>query len=238
MTEAPSIAIAAPMTADEVRLELLAQVLILGVGYVEALRRVEAMTLADGVKLPAPSTLRGWAEKAKKGEGKDRIRRRWEEAQSRRRKDAEVVKRAEAIRLVLNERLSRKAVGERLGVHPWTVTRWLTEPDAIEALMGEARVSAMMGALSLDDDIAKLRQYADAAEAEGELGLAASIRGKAADIEVKRLNGAAKVIVENTVQVANVNAPAGGEALAQVGRLLQQVVGPQALDVEEVEGGE
>lgn len=241
MTDAPPIAIAAPMTADEVRLELLAQVLILGVACTVAHQRVSEMTLAEGVDLPTVRQVRRMVASARRTGEAAKVRRQWEKVQARRRKDAEGVKRAEAIRLVLNERLSRKEVGERLGVHPWTVTRWLSEPEAMQALHTEARISTMLGALSLDDHIAWFCRLADEAEAKQEPGLALAARKAAADIEVKRLNGAAKVIVENTVQVANVNAGAAPRPmLEQVQGILAQVAGVEApaLDVEEVEGGE
>ncbi|MCA9547080.1 MAG: helix-turn-helix domain-containing protein, partial [Myxococcales bacterium] len=155
MTEAPPIAIVQPMTADEVRLELLAQVLILGVAVAEARRRVEVMTLGDGVMVPTLAQCYRLVKAAKRDGAAQKIRKQWESAQARKRKDHEAALKAEALRLVVTERVTRRAAAERLGLHYNTVTRWLTEPDAIEALMGEARVSAMMGALSLDDDIAK-----------------------------------------------------------------------------------
>lgn len=210
MSTPPPIALAEPMTADDVRLELLAQVLILGVAVAEARRRVEAMTLGDGVVVPTLPQCYRLVKAAKRDGTAQKIRKQWEQAQARKRKDHEAALKAEALRLIVHERVQRGEAARRLGVHRNTLSGWLTEPDAIEALMGEARVSAMMGALSLDDDIAKLRQYADAAEAEGELGLAASIRGKAADIELRRINGAAKVIVATQV---NVNGDTGPDIM-------------------------
>lgn len=231
------------MTADEVRLELLAQVIVLGAAVTVARERVSQMTLGEGVALPTMSQCYRMVKAARADGTAKSIRRQWDAAQARRRKDAEGVKRAEAIRLVLNERLSRKEVGERLGVHPWTVTRWLTEPEAMQALHSEARVSAMLGALSLDDDIAWFRRLAAEME-EKEPGLALAARKAAADIEVKRLNGAAKIIVENSVQVAAV-ASSGGpvqDAMAQTRDVLAQLVEvrPTAraeVTHEEVEGG-
>ena len=230
--------LAAPMTADDLRLELLAQVIVMGAGYSEALRRVEDMTLADGVKVPAHSTLRGWVKQARASGEARLIRKQWDELQASRRKDADAVNRAEAVRLVLNERYSRKAVGEKLGVHPITVSRWLAEPESVAAMHTEARVSAMLGALSLDDDIAHLRAIAARLEDEGELTAAAGVWAKAAEIEVKRLNGAAKVIVEanvGSVTVASDSAGLGG--LADV---LRQITGPggDVVDVEAIEDAE
>lgn len=202
MTEAPPIALAEPMTSDDVRLELLAQVLILGAAVTVARERVAAMTLGPGVELPTLSQCYRMVNAAKRDGTAQKVRKQWEAAQARRRKDAEGIKRAEALRLVVAERLPRRDVARALDVSPTTISRWLSEPEAVQALLGEARVSAMIGALSLDDDIAALRRYADTAESAGEIGLAVQARKAAADIEVKRLNGAAKVVVATQVNVS------------------------------------
>ena len=226
-----------PMTADEVRLEVLAQVLVLGAAVSESRRRVEAMTLAEGVVVPSMSQCYRMVRAAKRDGTAAKVRSAWKAAASRRRSDADAARRAEAIRLIVSQRMSRRAVAERLGVHYNTVTNWLTTPDGLAALHNEARVSALLGAMSLDADIERLRSIAERLESEGELVAAAQVLGKAADVEVKRMNGAVKIVVDTQVQVANI----GGDSvktdvlaagLAQVAAMM----GPRVADVIDVEG--
>jgi hypothetical protein len=90
----------------------------------------------------------------------------------------------------------------------------------------------MLGAVRLDDDIQRLRRIADALESEGELTAAVQAVKAAADIEVKRMNGAAKVVVE-AMQV-NVGAASGPDPLAAGLAQVAQAMG--VIDVEAVEG--
>jgi transposase-like protein len=228
------------MTADEVRLEVLAQVLVLGAAVAEARRRVEEMTLAEGVGVPSMSQCYRMVRAAKRDGTAAKVRTAWKAATSRRRADADAAKRAEAIRLIVSQRMSRRAVAETLGVHYNTVTNWLNTPDGMAALHTEARVSTLLGAMSLDADIAALRRIADQLEAEGELVASAQVRGKAADVEVKRMNGAVKVIVDTQVQVANIGAAESGKVDVLAAGLAQvaAAMGTRAagvIDVEEVE---
>jgi hypothetical protein len=104
--------------------------------------------------------------------------------------------RADAVRLLLHERASREDVAARFGVGADVVSAWMMEPSAVSALQAEAWLAAMLGVLRLEDDIQRLREIADHLQAEGELTAAAQATRSAADLELRRSNGAAKVVAD------------------------------------------